>query len=143
MIRRDRFHEVGGFRPDARNMGDTILWMELSARWPMVLVEDGLTWWREHAGQEYGLVRGVGRDNAETHCKLTALLLNEFLSPGLCPLGTQDRRRARRRAHFRNLERVAWHLRHRRFGLANFELQWAMRSLSGLYEGLPQKTPVE
>lgn len=139
MIRRDRFFEVGGFRPDARNMGDTILWMELSARWPMVLVEDSLTWWREHEGQEYGLLRGVGMDNAETHCKLTALLLREFLSPELCPLPPHDRKRARLRAHCRSFERVAWHLRHGRYGLAKFELQWVMRSLSRPNEGLPEK----
>jgi len=137
MIRTDRFHEVGGFRDQARNMGDTILWLELSSRWPMVIVEDGLTWWRQHEGQEYGLVRTVGRENAATHSKLTALFLTEFLTEPSCPLLPSDRKRVRRDIYVRNFKRVLWHLYHRRFRLARFEFRWLSQTLNGSVQGLP------
>ena len=139
MIRTERFREVGGFRPDARNMGDTILWMELSQRWPMVIVDDGLTFWRQHDGQEYSLLRGVGMDNAFSYCKLTAVLLRDFLQSPTCPLEDSDRKRIRRETHLKNLRRVLWHIRHGRFRLACFELKCALHVLSGVYRGLPER----
>jgi hypothetical protein len=143
MIRSDHFREVGGFRPSARNMGDTILWMELSTRWPMVIIEEGLTWWREHDGQEYGLVRDDGKENALTHCKLSSLLLREFLNPKTCPLTASEIRAVRRRTHFRNLERVAWHLRHGRIRLCFFELGWEVRNLTNTTLNLPERGTVD
>jgi len=137
MIRADRFYKMGGFRSGARNMGDTILWMELSMHWPMLIVEDNLTWWRQHDGQEYGLMRDVGLDNSLTHCKLTGLLLIEFLVASTCPLSLSDRKRVRRRTYARNFERILWHLRHGRFGIARFELWWTLQNLLGLHQDLP------
>lgn len=142
MIRADCFQEVGGFRPDARNMGDTILWMELSARWPMIIVEDGLTWWRQHEGQEYGLIRDNYEDNAAIHCKLTSLILRDFLDPQSCPLSKRDQSSVRRDCHTTNFRRVAWHLRHGRFKLAGYEVGWELRNLCGLGLDLPEKNPV-
>ena len=139
MIRADRFREVGGFRPTARNMGDTILWMELSQRWPMVIVEDALTFWRQHEGQEFSLLRGVGMDNAFSYCKLTAVLLRDFLQSPACPLSDTDRKRIRRETHLKNLRRVLWHIRHGRFRLACFELKCAVQVLFGIYQGLPER----
>lgn len=138
MIRADRFWEVGGFRPTARNMGDVILWMELSQRWPMVIVEDGLTYWRQHEGQEYSLVRDDSADNAATHCKLNAVLLRDFLRRDTCPLENSARKQVRRQAHRRNLQRILWHIRHGRIRLAAFELKWAAQMMAGIYSGLPE-----
>ena len=137
MIRSDRFCMVGGFRNDARNMGDTILWMELSKRWPMIIALDNLTWWRQHEGQEYELIREVGLENALTHCKLTGLFLREFLVASTCPLSSTDRKRVRRRTHARNFERIFWHLRHGRFGIARFELWWTLQNLLSFRQDLP------
>jgi hypothetical protein len=140
MIRADRFREVGGFRPAARNMGDAILWMELSQRWPMLIVEDGLTFWRQHEGQEFGLVRSSGAENAKTHCLLTSIVLRDFLATPWCPLTPTDRRAARRTTHFDNLRRVFWHLHHRRLNLACYEFGWALHSLAGLWpDSVPRR----
>lgn len=138
MIRTDRFREVGGFRPAARNMGDAILWMELSLRWPMLIAEDSLTFWRQHDQQEYGLVRENGMENAKTHCLLTSVILRDFLNKDCCPLRSTDRIRVRSRIHLDNFRRVLWHLRHFRPKLAGFELGWAIRSLANRWpDSLP------
>ncbi len=131
IIRNDRFRQIGGFRPSARNMGDAILWMELSLRWPMLIIEDDLTFWRQHDQQEYGLIRENHRENAKTHCLLTAVILRDFLNQRSCPLPAAAQRSVRRRTHFDNLRRVAWHLRHFRLRLAGFEFGWLLRSLVG------------
>jgi glycosyltransferase involved in cell wall biosynthesis len=132
LIRTDCFREVGGFRPSARNMGDTILWMELSRRWPMVIVDDGLTFWREHDEQEYNLVRGGGWDNSMTHSLLSHVTLRDFLASD-CPLGQLDRKRVRRKLHSDNIRRVFWQLKNLRLNFAAYEAWWTLRSLSGLY----------
>ena len=132
LIRSDRFREVGGFRPGARNMGDTILWMELSRRWPMVIVEDGLTFWREHDEQEYNLVRGGGWDNSITHSLLTHVTLRDFLDSG-CPLDRVDRKHVRRKLQSDNIRRVFWQLKNLRLKFAAYEAWWTLRSLLGLY----------
>ena len=139
MIRKDRFHEVGGFRNNARNMGDTILWLELSSRWSMAIVEDGLTWWRQHEGQESELVRKLDIENAITHCKLSALYIKEFLSDSNCPLLASDRERVRRDMYFGNMKRVLWHLYHRRFRVAQLEFRWLFETLFGFVQSLPSK----
>jgi cellulose synthase/poly-beta-1,6-N-acetylglucosamine synthase-like glycosyltransferase len=140
MIRTDRFREIGGFRPSARNMGDAILWMELSQRWPMLIVEDGLTFWRQHEGQEFGLVRCGGQENAKTHCLLTSIVLRDFLANPVCPLTEPHRRASRRKTHADNFRRVLWHLRHMRLNLACYELGWTLRSLAGLWpDSVPER----
>jgi len=137
MIRTERFLEVGGFREQARNMGDTILWLELSSHWPMVIVEDGLSWWRQHEGQESELVRNPSMENAITHSKLTALFLNEFLTVPKCPLLPSERKRVRRDIFVRNIKRLVWHLYHRRFRLARLEFHWQLQTLLGSMKDLP------
>ena len=132
LIRTDCFHEVGGFRPSARNMGDTILWLELSRRWPMVIVEDGLTFWREHDEQEYNLVRGGGLDNSVTHCLLSHVTLRDFLGNG-CPLNKTDRNSVRRKFQLDNVRRVFWQLKNLRLNFAAYEAGWTLRSLCGVY----------
>lgn len=130
MIRTDRFREVGGFRPQARNMGDTILWMELSRRWPMLVLEDGLTVWREHENQEFNLVREVGWNNVMTHCQLSTVILRDFLVRE-CPLNEIEVSIVRRRTHIDNIRRFFWHAKNLRLRMAATEMAWAIRSLCG------------
>ena len=132
LIRTNCFREVGGFRPSARNMGDTILWLELSRRWPMVIVEDGLTFWREHDEQEYNLVRGGGWDNSMTHCLLSHVTLRDFLEND-CPLDDAERRLVRRKFQRDNIRRVFWQLKNLRLNFAAYEAWWTLRSLLGVY----------
>ena len=130
LIRTDAFRAVGGFRGSARNMGDSILWLELCRRWPLVIVETDLTFWRQHDGQEYQLVRDGGWDNVKTHCLLTQVLLRDFLGED-CPLPRQERSRVRRELQWNNLRRLAWHLRRGRFAAFAHELKWTARCLTG------------
>jgi glycosyltransferase involved in cell wall biosynthesis len=140
LIRTDRFREVGGFRPSARNMGDTILWLELSRRWPMVIVKDGLTFWREHDEQEYNLVRGGGWDNSVTHSLLSHITLRDFLDEG-CPLNKANRQLVRRKFQRDNIRRVFWQLKNLRLKFAVYEAWWTLKSLSGCHSScIPVET---
>lgn len=138
LIRTECFRAVGGFRPAARNMGDTILWLELCRRWPLVITEPDLTFWRQHDEQEFQLVRNGGWDNTHTHCKLTEVLLRDFLV-GDCPLNNFDRRAVRRKLQWNNFRRLAWHLKHLRLRQLGAEMLWTLRSLLGWHTGCVRK----
>ncbi|MFM7168511.1 MAG: glycosyltransferase family 2 protein [Planctomycetaceae bacterium] len=132
LIRADAFRQVGGFRPQARNMGDAILWLELCRRWPVVITEPNLTFWRQHDGQEYQLMRDGGWDNVVTHCLQTQVLLRDFLATG-CPLTGRQLRRVRGQLQFNNWRRLAWHFKHGRLRQMGYEAAWAVRSLLGMH----------
>jgi len=51
IIRKDVFDAVNGFK-DVRHYGDSELWHRLSLKYPLVLLHDGLVWWRRHEDQE-------------------------------------------------------------------------------------------
>jgi glycosyltransferase involved in cell wall biosynthesis len=132
LIRTDAFRQVGGFRPQARNMGDAILWLELCRHWPLVITEPNLTFWRQHDGQEYQLMRDGGWDNVMTHCLQTQVYLRDFLRSG-CPLSSRELRQVRGQLHFNNWRRLAWHLKHGRLKQMAYEAAWAVRSLLGMH----------
>lgn len=127
IIRRDAFLECGGFR-DWGVLSDTDMWYRMSARWPIVLLQPGLVWWRRHDRQEYS------REGAATeYLERGFALVTESLSSAECPLGEADRADAVARArqhHARRLislalrrgqPRVALQLM-RSSGLASFEM---------------------
>lgn len=132
LISADAFREVGGFRPAARNMGDTILWLELCRRYDLVITEPDLTFWRQHSEQEFQLVRDGGWDNSYTHCKLSCVLLRDFLDSG-CPLSNSDILRIRKQIHLDNFRRLAWHIKGLRLPKFCYEALWAIRMLTGFY----------
>jgi glycosyltransferase involved in cell wall biosynthesis len=85
IIRRERFFEVGGFR-NWGVLNDTDLWYRLSARWPLLLMPPGLTWWRRHARQESTI------DDASTAYLERGFQLSlETLGAPDCPLSTAER----------------------------------------------------
>lgn len=45
IIKRSAFEAVGGFKP-VRHYGDSDLWQRLAWKNPLVLMQDGLVWWR-------------------------------------------------------------------------------------------------
>ena len=51
IIRRAAFEAVGGFS-GKQFIGDTELWLKLTARWPMISLPPALVWWRRHEGQQ-------------------------------------------------------------------------------------------
>jgi glycosyltransferase involved in cell wall biosynthesis len=134
LINKGAFTTVGGFRPNARNMGDTILWLELCCKWPMVVTHSDLTFWRQHSEQEYQLVRCGGWDNTNMHCQLSNVILRDFITPS-CPLPKEDVRRIRRQIHLDNTRRLFWHLKHLRFMQFWHEFAWTIQMLTANYPG--------
>jgi hypothetical protein len=53
IIRSDVFKEIGGFGAECYVGSDTILWLKLSALYPVVKFPPALIWWRQHEAQEY------------------------------------------------------------------------------------------
>lgn len=51
IIRRDVFEQVGGFNP-IRMAGDFDMWNRLARYFPVVLMPQGIVWYREHGEQE-------------------------------------------------------------------------------------------
>lgn len=51
IIKRDAFMDVGGFS-GKQFIGDTELWLKMAAKYPMVLMNPALNWWRQHPGQQ-------------------------------------------------------------------------------------------
>ena len=51
IIRSDAFEKLGGFT-GTRYIGDTEMWYKLALVYPVVKMDDGLTFWRQHDDQE-------------------------------------------------------------------------------------------
>lgn len=51
ILRRDAFDRVGGFSP-MRMVGDFDMWHRLALYYPVLLMPDGIVWYREHEEQE-------------------------------------------------------------------------------------------
>jgi glycosyltransferase involved in cell wall biosynthesis len=51
ILRRDAFLEVGGFSP-IRMVGDFEMWHKMALHFPVLLMNDGIVWYREHSEQE-------------------------------------------------------------------------------------------
>lgn len=85
IINRERFLKVGKFS-GKRMLGDFEMWHILSQRFPVVLLPQGIVWYREHEEQEMSLHRS---DPMEPFKYL--LLAEELLNDDKCPLKALDR----------------------------------------------------
>lgn len=56
IIKKEAFSEAGGFS-GSRMVGDFEMWHRMALRYPVVLMPDGMVWYREHAGQEVSSYR--------------------------------------------------------------------------------------
>jgi glycosyltransferase involved in cell wall biosynthesis len=92
IIRSVAFRSVGGFS-GLRYIGDVELWAKLGARSPVVLMPPGLTWWRQHDGQEYSAGQKSG-----AYPRLKFRMNVEALMHPDCPLPEPDREEALSRA---------------------------------------------
>lgn len=133
IIRADAFRSVKGFT-GKRHVGDTELWMILSARYPMIKMVLGLTWWREHGEQE------LSKENkSHQYTDLRYHLRLNFLTCKECPLTDAERHLAIKRlkhSHARKIggiflrgnPRAAWQL-YRLSGLSPRELLRGLKRL--------------
>jgi glycosyltransferase involved in cell wall biosynthesis len=88
IIHRERFQDIGYFS-GARYIGDNEAFLALGARFPVLLIQRDLVWWRTHEGQEYsqGITSGA-------YLKSTFGLEARALNSPLCPLSEVSRREA-------------------------------------------------
>ncbi len=88
IIRTDHFQEIGGF--DERRASDSRLWLSLAQYHSVVLLESGLTWWRQHSEQQNELYKTMRVDLIE------GLKIHlDALNNADCPLGARETKIAR------------------------------------------------
>ena len=80
IILREAFEEEKGFSGE-RYVGDTELWMRLAANHPIVIIQTGLIWWRQHEGQEYKSGSDTGY-----YMEQDALIAQKMIHSKSCPL---------------------------------------------------------
>jgi glycosyltransferase involved in cell wall biosynthesis len=94
IIRKDVFEAVGGFT-GRRYLGDFEMWHILAARYPVVLMPQGIVWYREHAEQEM--------QNNRTDFTIPFKYLRcaeEMIGRPECPLSEGERAKALRKIHW-------------------------------------------
>jgi GT2 family glycosyltransferase len=122
IIRADVFRAFGGFSPQ-RYTGDTEFWYRVVRMKPLLICYGGLTWWRQHAGQEI-----------RSEISLTSVIASRYqldvnaVTAEGCPLATEERRLALRRMERIYLRRIASAAAHGRLRVA-----WALyRGMRGV-----------
>ncbi|HAV33462.1 MAG TPA: hypothetical protein DC058_23295 [Planctomycetaceae bacterium] len=105
IIRTQMFRDLGGFRPSWGVLSDMDFWLRAAARYPIVLQQPSLLWWRQHEGQEFRT-----GDAERVYLVRGFQLARQALSESACPLSALDTRIARQ-----SLERA---YRRRLLGLA-------------------------
>ncbi len=85
IFRTDRFREIGGFS-GKRYIGDTEINLRLAARWPIVRIEPGLVFWRQHEGQEI-----VAGSSSTGYLELELPMIREELNKKECPLSSEEK----------------------------------------------------
>jgi glycosyltransferase involved in cell wall biosynthesis len=94
IMRKDIFDAVGGFT-GRRYLGDFEMWHVLSARYPVLLMAQGIVWYREHEEQEM--------QNNRTDFTIPFKYLKcseEMINKPECPLSPEDRAKALQKIHW-------------------------------------------
>ncbi|MCB9015287.1 MAG: glycosyltransferase family 2 protein [Lentimicrobiaceae bacterium] len=94
IIKKDVFESVGGFT-GKRYLGDFEMWHVLSARYPVVLMAQGVIWYREHEEQEMQ----NNRTDFTIPFKYVKCAEEMLLKPE-CPLNANDKERALRKVRW-------------------------------------------
>ena len=98
------FHKLGGFS-GRRYVGDSEMWLQIAARYPIVEMMAGLTWWRSHGEQEFNLGH-----TSFSYSKLNFVIAMEALNSPDCPLSAAEKKVATdkvARSHARALLKIA------------------------------------
>lgn len=87
IIRKEVFEAVNGFK-NVRHYGDFEMWHRLAKHYPLVLIHDGIVFWRGHAGQEADKRKSKPWVGIETvNAALENILDND------CPLNAEEKAR--------------------------------------------------
>ena len=106
IIRSDVLRTLGGFVADEGPRGDYATWLLIAARYPIVLMPDGIVWWRAHPKQES---RYREKSKAEDISR-QYLLTRAALDGECCPLPWAEQAAALcrlERGHVRSILRLA------------------------------------
>lgn len=89
IIRKDIFEELGGFS-GKRYVGDSELWLKVSARYPIIELPPALIFWRQHEQQEYL----AGQQEVDKGYSVMSLpVLEEAFSRNECPLTEAEKKK--------------------------------------------------
>lgn len=124
IIRKDVFEAVGRFT-GRRYLGDFEMWHVLSARYPVVIMQQGVVWYREHEEQE---MQNNRTDFTIPFKYLTCAI--EMLNKPECPLNEVDRKRA--------IEKVKWNQARYMMGVGknhSFKIMKQLMAESGMGYG--------
>jgi len=94
IMRKDVFEKVGGFT-GRRYLGDFEMWHILASRYPVVLMSQGVVWYREHEEQEM--------QNNRTDFTIPFKYLKcaeEMIQKDECPLTAEERKLALKKIHW-------------------------------------------
>lgn len=131
IMRRDAFESIGNFRSFGV-VSDIDMWLRLAARWPVVLFQPGLVWWRVHEGQE---IRSAPAQRE--YLVLGFDVATQALNAEECPLNASDKALAKERTkqhHARRILRIA--LKGRNYTLAGTAYKQSGMSATELIRGL-------
>ena len=81
ILRQDAFRQVGGFSP-LRMVGDFEMWHKMALHFPVLLMIDGIVWYREHGEQEMSSYRKFVRKYEEIRL--------QYLQHPKCPLSPAE-----------------------------------------------------
>lgn len=113
IIKKDAFDKLGGFK-HVRHYGDSDLWQRLAMYYPVLILQDGLVWWR-------------GGDNSQESSKrkkkvhLPVLTFNNFIENLLhedCPLSVEEKNAALKICRNRVDRLIMHHIKHGRMNVA-------------------------
>jgi glycosyltransferase involved in cell wall biosynthesis len=89
IIKRDVFESVGGFS-GKRQMSDTEMWHILAMKYPLVLMPQGIVWYREHNQQESAQIR----TDLSVRIRYTVAKLHFFMQEKEIPISEAQKKTA-------------------------------------------------
>jgi len=133
IILNEVFRAVGGFS-GKRYVGDFELWHVIAARYPVVLMPEGIVWSRKHEEQE----SKHNRTDARVLLEYELISWREVSKPD-CPLTLGERQNILRKIRYRMARMVLSQLKRGYFCRARQMFQTANLSLLDLVSAIPAK----
>lgn len=88
IFKTDIFRQIGGFSGE-KFVGDSDLWIRMAFKYPVILLQPSLVWWRIHPAQES---KNEARDRNMILVRYK--LYKKFIATPECPITDKDKRKA-------------------------------------------------
>jgi glycosyltransferase involved in cell wall biosynthesis len=123
IFRSDAFHAVGGFS-EIRMAGDFDMWHKMAQKYPVVLMPDGIVWYREHGEQEV---------NSYSQYILTyESIMRKYLFDSNCPLSKEEVKKIFKKYKKKLIKNMAFNfIKLNSAGLFNEYKKWQYHFLKG------------